>query len=196
MSRPKAAPTPQWELSTAASTTQQPLSEGQAARLCFHGNPDTTPIRHLCPHKAGSPNPLPPPPAGHVSSPGAQPQALRPLRGPPPTRLPFSLRGVITPGPGAGPSLVPESASLGQPGRPGKPRPAAHSSTVQPRLPLHKSQPASGNALLTPGPARLAVHLCSATARSANREHGALPRPGIWRRCPCCAPGEPCPAPA
>lgn len=187
--------TPQWELSTAAATSQQPLSEGQAARLCFHGNPDTTPLRRLCPCKAGSPNPLPPPPAGHVSSPSTQPQALRPPRGPPPTQLPLGLRGVFTPGAWWGPSPVPEGASLGLPGQPGKPRPATPSSTVQPRLPLHKSQPASGTALPTPGPARLAVHLRSATAWSADSEYGALPWPGVWRRCPCSTPGGPLPPP-
>ena len=57
--------------------------------------------------------------------------------------------------------------------------------------------------LLTPGPARLAVHLCSATARSANREPfplpGDLPDPGIKPVSPALAggffttapPGEP-----
>ena len=35
------------------------------------------------------------------------------------------------------------------------------------------------------------MHLSSATATSANSEHGAHPQPSTWRHCLCSAPGEP-----
>lgn len=179
---------------SAAATSQHSLSLRARPRGCVSTATRFHPLRRLCPCKAGSPNPhclLPL--QGMCPAPAPSPRPSDP-RGPHlPTHLPLGLRGVFTPGAWCWTrSPVPEGASLGLPGQPGKASPCrplpAQSSPA-----CHFTNPNQpGNCPADPGPRpALAVHLRSQPAWSADSECGASPGqtsgdavPAAFRSCP------------